>query len=596
MSGYTGQGANAFVQGLQQGYGFVEDARNSKQSREIKAQQASQAAASHSQQLQSNQYAIDKQGMQVEGMQELREEMQSSKAELKEMQGKETKQFMNSYTSAEGAENQRAELSRWANSMPESVQKAMGIQNVKTARVATMEDKKDIFKVLSSQGVDVSKFDDATTQAIVDSGLYVSIDGEVKDMAQIAMVSGAGKLADPKQQKAFEKKQQAIQEASSKAFETAEVSKAAEERQLKEKITSQATQLAGVSGQQDNRTQLEKNMEFMMEDGNYDFDAAYDKLKKTSGSEQKTLYKEMEMAKIQALVAKGVTGDDFDDAIATWRDNYATSKSSGVATVVANTHKQDIIKSQSIGADIIKDGNYVEGTGGASREAEAAFSETKTYDKKEVANFKLATESTKSAFSAADRAIKSIDNGELAYDITKTIKQKVMTNTPNGFKDMANSALAAFGAGEIDETEMANRIGVTGEMSLVIGKMVKAYYGGNASDKDRQSFIDGFGIESWDNTSTVKAKMQNMKEVLAKQYRIKADGMIEGGYTYTGSKGIEGVFGFEDKPKTETKQPSNAEVSLEPYSTKLNKTPAGYDQMYHKGTNTYKLVPTKELP
>ena len=53
MSQYGGQAANAFTQGLQQGFNFVDNARNSQQNRELKAQQASQAAELHTKQLEA---------------------------------------------------------------------------------------------------------------------------------------------------------------------------------------------------------------------------------------------------------------------------------------------------------------------------------------------------------------------------------------------------------------------------------------------------------------------------------------------------------------------------------------------------------------
>ena len=205
--------------------------------------------------------------------------------------------------------------------------------------------------------------------------------------------------------------------------------------------------------------------------------------------------------------------------------------------------------SSTIGNIITTSGDYSTG-GGMSNESlksESDFMAGGGGKQKERTDFKAKTSGVTTVMNTTNEIRKGIDDGTLNFSVTETFKNTIMKNTPQEIVDEVKQYI------KLDDDDFAKRIGVDGKLGLMIAKMTKEYFGGHASDADKQTFIDAFGFGTWTNNQTVQAKMKGMQDIILSGYKKDADLMINSGYTYSTSQQYLSMVKPYVKGKSKTK-------------------------------------------
>ena len=219
--------------------------------------------------------------------------------------------------------------------------------------------------------------------------------------------------------------------------------------------------------------------------------------------------------------------------------NEAIHMAGGGAGVVGDIVNAEITsEAKNLGNQITLSGDLGYGMSQESVRAEAAFAQTKEYDKKNTLEFRKKSSGMKGVNRGADSIINKIDDGTMDFGVTTSLTMWVKKNTPQELMEIAN----AYSSDTISKEQFIDRLGADAELGIIIADMTKTYFGGNASDKDRQQFIDAFGFGSWSNNETVRAKMINMKKIMGTKYKDEGESLIRAGYTASTSKEMNAVY------------------------------------------------------
>ncbi len=558
MNSRGGQGAQAFSQGLMRGYAAVDNAITNQQTRELRAQEASQKAELHKQQIASNNKTLEAQGYKNAGLQQLDENLKATNDKISKAEGALVSGGFNSIVGA--ADPQSALDTFKARYSNNPALGKLGVKNLNTARIPNSTDTNDLNKITSSllaEGADFTGYSEEQVKEVsglvADSGLYVEVDGAMVNLDSLNVVTGGTPKMDPKEKKIYDEKKtkleddfKAIQDDVDKNAYLTEDAKKQELKKLADQQQEQAAQLAGTAQLPDNK----KNPTIASLLGDYldeNPDASDEELLKYSRSlrgkidaDDYSVYEKKVMDLKNTINPE--TGKNYTDS-------EAVRGAIGGASSIGRSDDVAAYKGAKTAGHSITLGsgtpNLKLGTSQGSMDAEAKFATTKSYDKSKVRKFSENTQATKMGVAGANRVLKGIEDGTLDYSVIETGIQKIKEIAPQEL----TGYIEQFMGGKLDDEQFREKIGVKGEMGLVIANLTKSYFGGNASNRDAKTFIDLFGFDTWSNEATIKSRLTSLKDITLKQYNQRGESMINDGYTYTTSTQMTEVQGVNKKTK-----------------------------------------------
>lgn len=591
-------GGQAMSNALQSGlnaYATVENIKTSIQDRQLRAKAAADEAKLRAEQIKGAQSQNVIASAQAAGYEQLKAELDSLKSQLQAEQGDKAKTLVANVLTAKIPTEQNDALRIFKSRAPKSVLDALDIKDVGNLSLLSEHDIKDTKAYLAKlPGVDATTLTDDNVKKVIDEGFLIKNGGQIVDISAVSAQMGVYDTLTKEQKAYLEDSSARIRNiiapnkdgatpvaqsngatpvvqspeatpavqsngatpvAPNKDFAPSTASTVDTEA-LKAEINKRARQLAGIPADADNRVALEKELDYITKQfPGQDAVEIYRQLKRSSSGgslawDERVLEMEKTIMRNEGI-SEGST--EWNSRLAKTMEQINTKQLQGVGSNVTRDDIEIATNAQAFGSMIISSNS---GNGYVipknAQEVENRFMTTEQFTaggiNKDFKDFKAQYASTAKIVDLSARVDDYIKRGG-NLGIEKSIMTTFATKLPQFVKDTIPEDIAAM-----DAKDIAESMGIKGESTLIIGEMVKAMYGGQASNRDRETFEAVIRNGAWDNNFAIQESLRNMANVTIKSTKTSGEKLIQAGMVYTPAKYINELTTL--KPKSNSNKPS----------------------------------------
>lgn len=555
---YGGAGAAGFADGVIKGYGSVSNAMDATQDRENRAKQAEQRAELHKAKMVQQGNINTVSGIEAEAYQSMQNDLKTMQADLSRRDGADISAM---YGSIAGSKNPGKALER-AKAKNKGLLKKYGAEIFANARVPsdTTLDNKKMLETLEAAGLDTEDMDENQIEELVragrESGKYIILgDGTVMDTQSANIVTGGDASLSDEQKEVIEQKNNKLMETYDKLYDAAydrnALAEAKETELLKQKIDAQKSRLAGVPYTEPKQEQDDSSNKKKLYDELISLDIDPEKARKLSYGETSKEKPKSQASKAESVYEKKVKA--YTSIIDKIREGKSlTAQEEATNILLGGTSSVNSASNARLSSDIKVAGTVlvnskVDGQfqlpdistpeAKSMLKAEARFMGTpqnKGIKKRVQTYIHETTNDYKAIMELREDMFNSVEGGK-SYDVFGKAWQSLLSMAPDELDSL------------IDSDNLGEKIGITGQQAIVVGKMTKFLFGTRAASADRKTIENAFNATISDSTMTMQAKTQALMNIVSSQYKREGDALTTAGSVYTVPSTMNKTLSMQDK-------------------------------------------------